>query len=466
MKIQSIKLKHTYHFNDLMLDFDAENKAVTLILGDQGTGKTAILKNLYQALTWFPARFKDLRTAGVVMLDQDIQHATSQSKIEVQVRFPAEIGRMPESSDAQEKDVHVSTWSLYKTINPQGIGLSKVETAELEQLVGLYQQAIKEDPLQGIPMIAYYPSDRFINEINLLSKNNPGVLQVHAAFELASIPFTTYARFFEWFREISDIENAQTAQLFQHIISDEQLFDQEDDLDFHSTLLQAHAQLHAPSLRALKSVLNSVFPELTDIYLEYHPKLQLMVNYQGQDILYQQLPNTLKSWVALVGDVVRRLCLLNPLSLYPCLEGEGVLIIDQIDAQLDQNTAEIILERLHEAFPQVQIIASGNQEALLQYAEHYHCIRLENQHAYPFSTQDQYNQYQAIYSSFLQDTLQQHPDEQKLNADSEQALLENKATVSPDELFEQFQKMQPEQQDKLRQMLQSGDDATSHQHLT
>ncbi|EXE20275.1 ATP-binding domain protein [Acinetobacter baumannii 1106579] len=84
---------------------------------------------------------------------------------------------------------------------------------------------------------------------------------------------------------------------------------------------------------ALKSALKIIFPELEDFYLQYHPKLQLMAHYKGEVLAFQQLSNTTKTWIALVGDVVRRLCLLNPLSLDPCLEGEGVLLIDQIDSR-------------------------------------------------------------------------------------------------------------------------------------
>ena len=66
MKIQSIHLKHILHFADLKVDFSYHDKPVTLILGDQASGKTSILRFSYQALTWFAARYKDLRSAGVV----------------------------------------------------------------------------------------------------------------------------------------------------------------------------------------------------------------------------------------------------------------------------------------------------------------------------------------------------------------------------------------------------------------
>ena len=53
MKIDSIQLKHALHFADLKLKFS--DKPITLILGDQSSGKTGILKFTYQALTWFAA---------------------------------------------------------------------------------------------------------------------------------------------------------------------------------------------------------------------------------------------------------------------------------------------------------------------------------------------------------------------------------------------------------------------------
>ena len=215
MKIQSIHLKHILHFADLKVDFSYHDKPVTLILGDQASGKTSILRFSYQALTWFAARYKDLRSAGVVMLDHDIMLNRLQSKIDIQVAVPAELYALkPTAADAAPEPY---TWQLYKTLNQQGIGISRVETLELEQLVNLYQQATLQDPLQGLPLIAYYPAERFVNEMNILSKNNPLIFQHAHAYEISAIPYTTFARFFEWFREISDIENAQTAQFLSLI---------------------------------------------------------------------------------------------------------------------------------------------------------------------------------------------------------------------------------------------------------
>lgn len=454
MKLDTIHFRHTYHFTNLKINFDYKNKPVTLIVGDQASGKTAIIKNIYQALSWFSARLKDVRTPGVVMADQDIMVDRVQSKIDVQISFPTEIGKLPESDAAIEIDLNQCNWQLYKTLNSSGVGISKVELQQLEHVVGLYNRAVKNDPIQGFPLIAYYPAERFVNDINVLSKNNPAVLYPHNAYELVPIPYTTFARFFEWFREICDIENAQIAQLLHTIL--EQKKENTSVENLQDILFHARAQLHAPSLQALKKALHTVIPEITDIFLEYHPKLQLMVNYKNQIFCYQQLSNTVKNWVGLVGDLVRRMCLLNPLSLFPCEEGDGILLIDQIDVDLDQYGLQLILERLNLAFPRLQIIATASNEELFDQADEYQCFKLENKQLQQVQTNSTWLEYQNIYETLLKN----------IPEAKEQELLEpSMQTINVQQIFQQYQHLNKEQQMELMRLIQSGDDTSSHEPL-
>ncbi|MBK0062817.1 MULTISPECIES: AAA family ATPase [unclassified Acinetobacter] len=443
MKLESIHLKHTSLFSHLQVQFHYSNKPITLILGEQATGKTTLLKHIYQALSWFPARLKDNRTAGVVMLDQDILNSRIQSRIDIQIRIPSEIGQLAEGSQSQQNDNSVCTWKLYKTLNSQGVGISQTETQQLEELTALYQKAIKQDPLQGLPCIAYYPADRFINEVNLLSKNIPAVFQPSSAYDVAAIPFTTFARFFEWFREISDIENAQSAQLLQHILGK---FNAESLQNLEQEIFQTHAQLNSPNLQALKTSLNVVFPDITDIYLQYQPKLQLMVTYQGQSLAYQQLSNSIKTWIALVGDIVRRLCLLNPLSLYPCLEGDGIVLIDHIDAQLDHILCREILERLHQAFPRLQLIVTGNREELLEHGVDYQCLSLSNKQISTLELESSHHIYETVYQNLFNPSTA--PD---LNDLSPSALVE----TDFDQVLQLLEHLSNTQKEQILQHLQS-----------
>ena len=450
MKIESVQLKHALHFADLKLKFS--DKPITLILGDQSSGKTGILKFTYQALTWFAARYKDFRAAGVVMLDQDIMFTRLQSKIDIRVRIPNDIGTLTEASEPQDKALSYCDWQLYKTLNSHGIGTSKAETPQLENLVELYQNAIKHDQLQGLPLIAYYPAERFVNEMNILSKNNPVIFQTSHAYEISTIPYTTFSRFFEWFREISDIENAQIAQLFQQLLSNQSIQKNKDN-GFLQQLVNAQKQMNAPSLDALKQALSTVIPALEDIYIQYQPKLQLMVSYQNKTMLYQQLSNSVKNWIALVGDIVRRLCLLNPNSLYPCLEGDGILLIDAIDHQLDQNTSQVILQRLHQAFPRLQIIATGNRSELLEHAADYQCLKLENKQIFDMQLQPLQDKFDTIYENlvFNEEVIETDP------------LLEPELeSITPQSIMQQIQQhLSAEQQNELLHLLNQQDDRSS-----
>ena len=454
MKIDAIQLKHTLHFADLKLKFN--DQPITLIMGDQGTGKTTILKFTYQALTWFAARYKDLRAAGVVMLDQDIMLTRLQSKIDIRVQIPNDIGRLKESSEAQDQAPCYCDWQLYKTLNSHGIGSSKAETQHLDNVVELYQNAIKHDQLQGLPLIAYYPAERFVNEMNILSKNNPLIFQSAHAYEISAIPFTTFSRFFEWLREVSDIENAQIAQLFQQLLCNPSL-QKNKEPDFLQHLLHAQKQMHSPHLDALKQALTTVIPALEDLFIQYQPKLQLMVRYQGKSMLYQQLSNSVKNWIALVGDIVRRLCLLNPNSLYPCLEGDGILLIDAIDHQLDQNTAQVILPRLHQAFPRLQIIATGNRSELLEHAAEYQCLKIENKQIFDMQLQPLQDKFDRIYENLA------FNDEVMETDRLLEPVLDN---VTPQSLWQHIQQhLSLEQQNELLGLMNAQNDTSSQQSL-
>ncbi|ATO19390.1 ATP-binding protein [Acinetobacter sp. LoGeW2-3] len=452
MQVESIQLKHTLHFSDIQLEFKYHKLPVTLILGDQGSGKTALLRSTYQALTWFAARYRDLRTAGVVMLDQDIMQHRLQSKINIQVRFPEEIGAFPESSDQQQSSVQQCNWQLYKTLNSQGVGVSKVDMPQLEAMVTLYQKALAKDPMLGLPLIAYYPADRFVNEINLLSKNNPVIFQTPYAYEVAAIPFTTFTRFFEWFREISDIENAQSAQILEQILTRASQQDKKHNMDeLVKHIEHAQIQVNTPSLNNLREALSIVLPEVSNIYLQYQPKTQLMVTYQGQTQTLQQLPNSIRNWIALVGDIVRRLCLLNPKSLFPCKEGSGILLIDAIDHQLDQDMAAVILPRLHQAFPELQIIATGNRPELLEQAADFQCLRLEDKQLYPIQVETMPPQFDQLYADL-------GLDQETLNTEAIALTEPEVEQVTPLSILQIIQQqLNEEQQQELLRLLNQND---------
>lgn len=78
-----------------------------------------------------------------MIADQDILLTRLQAKVQVQVRMSSELTHhLPESSSAQTTDTQNCSWKLFKTFNSQGIGISQVETQQLDQMVSLYQKPV------------------------------------------------------------------------------------------------------------------------------------------------------------------------------------------------------------------------------------------------------------------------------------------------------------------------------------
>ncbi len=151
----------------------------------------------------------------------------------------------------------------------------------------------------------------------------------------------------------------------------------------------------------------------------------------------------------MVGDIVRRLCLLNPLSLNPCLEGEGVLLIDQIDSQLDALHCSEILNRLHQAFPRLQIIVTGSREELLEHAVTYQCLKLEHGKVTQLDLNTTQQQLEHLYTLLQRDETVPHVD--TLPLDTQPSITQI------DSLYQQIQSLNEQQKIELLRMIHTGD---------
>lgn len=393
MKLSTFILKNTGPFATLSLNIK-KDCLVTVIAGEQGSGKTTLLKHLYHSLTWFQGRSRDVRSAGVVMNEQDIYRLAQISQLHIRVQINEALQQFTQQPDSEAVPC-VYSWQLQKSKNSKS-AINTAETVALDHLVKLYQQANHHDPDYGLPLLAYYPAERFIHEVNLLSKNNPLVLQAQYAYDLVSIPYTTFSRFFEWLREIHDIENAQAAAYLAGL----------QQLELTDVQQHLNTQPPRPHLTALKTALQIVLPEIEDLFLDYQPKIQLKVKINGEVMLYQQLGSSLKIWIALVGDIVRRLCVLNPTQLQPCCVGDGILLIDQIEQQLDEPHISTLLPRLQQAFPKLQVIVTTSNPELLHLQPEYQCLKFYDEKLQPLITQSMIfdENYRNLYTPSLEIT--------------------------------------------------------------
>ncbi len=428
MRLIAVQLQHINQFDHLAVRLQSRQSKlpISLFLANQNAGKSNLLKQIFHGLSWLPARYKDLRSAGAIMPDSDIQTDALQAQIQITIEYPAELLPKPDDSQVQqdnsqdkqseqplEKPTEQSSakapstrpqchWTIKKIRStPSSIALSRADTNGLDALIPQYQKLMESDPYFSLPCLAYYPSERFVHEVNLNIKNTQSALTpIHQAYDQVSLSFTTFNKFFEWLREVHDLENAQSAQLLrQYLDPQTRLADQAQFDELFSQLEHAYRLTPQRCLNSLRSAIHTVMPEIEDIFIEYQPKLRLMVKYQGQIMPFLQLSQTKKTCCALVGDIVRRLCTLNPNSLFPCLEGDGIVLIDDIDAHLDLTHRQQILQRLHRAFPRVQFIATATHSDMVEFQSDVECFELKYAQAHRLDLSAHQQRLAQVYQS-------------------------------------------------------------------
>jgi predicted ATP-binding protein involved in virulence len=136
---------------------------------------------------------------------------------------------------------------------------------------------------------------------------------------------TNFKEFFEWYRNREDLENEERKE-------DKQL----------STVR-----------KAISIFLGDVKPP--KVYRR--DPLRMVVVKNGIELRIQQLSDGEKCLLAMIGDLARRLAIANPLRENP-LEGDGVILIDEIDLHLHPTWQHNIIPQLIKTFPNCQFLIS------------------------------------------------------------------------------------------------------------
>lgn len=123
-------------------------------------------------------------------------------------------------------------------------------------------------------------------------------------------------------------------------------------------------QANSAELTAFNQVLGNFLDGFSDVAVEERP-LRLTVMKSGARLSLQQLSDGERAFIAMLGDLVRRLALANPKRANP-LEGHGVVLIDELELHLHPRWQREVVEKLRTSFPNVQFIATTHSPFIIQ----------------------------------------------------------------------------------------------------
>ena len=320
MKLESIEISGFRGIQRLQLDFTEQ---INVLVGVNGAGKSAILDCTAIMLSRLTGRIRSSAGTGRFFTESDIKNDV-----------PATLNRVRVFS--QGKSVQ---WSVSKTRRgrqPQKIS----ELIELRKQADLIRSELERDNSATLPLAIYYPVHRAVLDIPLRIRKRHQFDQLTAYDQALSGSSGSFRIFFEWFREREDLEN-------------------ERRLD--------NRRFRDPQLGAVRSAVERFLPGFKGLKVRRSP-LRMVVKKNGEELIINQLSDGEKCTLAMVGDLARRMAIANPKTNYP-LEGNAVVLIDEIDLHLHPAWQRNVVPALKETFPQCQFLLTTHSPQILSHLD-------------------------------------------------------------------------------------------------
>ncbi|MGL4992995.1 MAG: AAA family ATPase [Bacteroidales bacterium] len=275
---------------------------INVIIGENGTGKSSLLDSVAIVMSWFTARAKSTRNAGLLIQPEEITNGRGGSTIEANFSKGAGV-KSRFAISRKRPGVNLKENIFFEDVTRLGLELSS--------------NFAMKDPGVSLPLFAYYPVNRMLEEVPIRVKPNLSFPQMELYADLNLTASVSLKRFFEWLRWRTD----QGVKGDTHIA-------------------------------ALQRAIESFMPGYSNLTYQRNP-LRLTIDKQGNTLRVDQLSHGEKIFLSLIGDIVRRLSILNPSHPNP-LNCSGIILIDEVDMHLHPNWQALIAKKMIEVFPNCQ----------------------------------------------------------------------------------------------------------------
>lgn len=360
MEIRKIRLNNVGRFTDLEVAFAPTKKhasKVTVFVGNNGAGKTTILRSLASSLSWLVARIRSDSGNGSPIEEGTIHNGSNFASVAVE-------------TDELSVDFN---WSLAKSRRGRNTKVSS-DLTDASALANVYRETLTHDVNASVPLIAYYPVERSVLEIPLKIKTKHTFSQLDG-YDNSLNRGVDFRRFFEWFREREDSENE--TGISASALAEIQRIIENPESQLWKFLVDSHASSRDRQLTAVRSAVGAFMPGFANLRVQRRPKLHMAIDKSGSTLDVAQLSQGEKSMMALVGDIARRLAMMNP-SMENPLHGDGVILIDEVDLHLHPKWQRRLIHQFTETFPNCQFILTTHSPLVISDTKNVLCYVLDD----------------------------------------------------------------------------------------
>ncbi len=332
LRLKKLSLENFRGFDKLELTLQAD---LTVLIGKNGSGKTAILDCIAKLLTDFENKIrakgerKELRN---VFGSLDIKKGTEVSLNTLFLSF------------ANQEFL----WEALFGNQIHSILIKPRDLNQLNELIGRFDSQ-KEF---NLPLMVYYPaSNAPVNTIDFKNTSDDFDISVWTAYDKAldSNSFD-FISFFNWYKWQENIEKQLGENLVINVVRD--------------------------AIYQILSFDNQQFNQLSINWLQ-NPSGEIIIHKDEIPLNINQLSSGEKTLLSLVADLARRLAIANPHRENPLL-GNGVVLIDEVDLHLHPRWQRAVIPQLQKTFPNCQFIVTTHSPLVLSQVSPQNVVILED----------------------------------------------------------------------------------------
>lgn len=331
MKIEKLTIRNFRGIENLCLE--SMDPHANVIVGVNGAGKTSVLEAVVMMLSWVLARLRSQNAKGFYPTDSDVR-LNSKTICSLEIVLDNGI-----------------KWTINKgksSYRRKNVEPAKADFAMLPDLADSIIASAESG--NGIPVLMYYPVTRAIAAVPVNLHRTSVESSVWDVYNGALNGNSDFRSLFEWYRRQEDIENE---------------------------MIRDNSQYRDKCLQAIRRAISEFFPGFSEMRVRRDP-YQAMVVRKGDEVIeFTQLSQGEKCYLSLVCDIARRLSIANP-NLENPLEGEGIIIIDEVDLHLHPKWQSEIVSNLINIFPNCQFILSTHSAQVLSDVKRSQIIPLVN----------------------------------------------------------------------------------------
>lgn len=343
MKLDSIHLKNYRCHADLSVNF---GPGFNVVVGINGSGKTSLLKGICESFYGLVVSLNAHHTAPLSEPgDVRLLAVNTHGLYRFEPQYPVVMCAAGEAFDT------ACVWSLTKTSQVGNAALTGQFPGQIWQTIqqgNSPMEQVKRDAT-SLPLLAFYRANRHWNqpqphELQAATQRNSRVDGYASWWDasLDSVAFQSWAiaKCLERFQTSSE-----TGVAFDAIKNDE--------------LALANVAL-AAAVEGVKGLRYDL--KQKSLLVDWLPD----ASGTRDPTAFENLSDGQRAVIGLVGDIARRMCLLNPqLGAEVTTQTAGVVLIDELDMHLHPRWQRIITQGLQAAFPALQFIVASHSPQVL-----------------------------------------------------------------------------------------------------